>query len=231
MVRENWVKSQVASYQRLKKWYLIPPCLTLSNIRYVSRVKWSNPGKRVAPSSPLYCSSYWKGSFTVALDYGCQLYLLLYLNNWRNLIVLRSNVKQFYLTNRSDSLVKMDQGDTLRSEWTKKQWQYWGTPHSLKLQDWSLTIRSFSVISSKLVGRGSHLFAVMQSVFSTAPTDWSTLARCGNTWSYLPNPSALFCLYSWTLKSPFICLQFMKWIFSFYFSSFLLAYDYLCFFL
>ena len=31
-------------------WYLIPPCLTLSNIRYVSRVKWSNPGEGVAPS-------------------------------------------------------------------------------------------------------------------------------------------------------------------------------------
>ena len=30
---------------RLLKWYLMPPCLTLSNIRYVSRVKWSNPGK------------------------------------------------------------------------------------------------------------------------------------------------------------------------------------------
>ena len=26
---------------------MIPPCLTLSNIRYVSRVKWSNPGKGV----------------------------------------------------------------------------------------------------------------------------------------------------------------------------------------
>ena len=24
------------------KWYLIPPCLTLRDIRYVSRVKWSN---------------------------------------------------------------------------------------------------------------------------------------------------------------------------------------------
>ena len=33
-----------------KKWYLIPPCLILSIIRYVSRVKWSNPGKGVAPS-------------------------------------------------------------------------------------------------------------------------------------------------------------------------------------
>ena len=27
------------SYPRLIKWYLIPPCLKLSNIRYVSRVK------------------------------------------------------------------------------------------------------------------------------------------------------------------------------------------------
>ena len=50
MVRQTGVQSQVASYQRLKKWHLIPPWWTLSNIRYVSRVKWSNPGKGVAPS-------------------------------------------------------------------------------------------------------------------------------------------------------------------------------------
>ena len=37
-----------------KKWYLMPPCLTLSIIRYGSRVKWSNPGKGVAPS-PIPC--------------------------------------------------------------------------------------------------------------------------------------------------------------------------------
>ena len=56
MIRETGVQSQVASYQ--KKWYLIPPCLTLSNIRYVSRVKWSNPQKGVAPSPTPRCSSY-----------------------------------------------------------------------------------------------------------------------------------------------------------------------------
>ena len=33
---------------------------------YVSRVKWSNPGKGVAPSPTLRCSSYWKGSLLVA---------------------------------------------------------------------------------------------------------------------------------------------------------------------
>ena len=56
MAREIWVQSQVESYQRLKKWYLMPPCLTLSIIRYGSRVKWSNPGKGVAPSPTPRCS-------------------------------------------------------------------------------------------------------------------------------------------------------------------------------
>ena len=55
---------------------MIPPCLTLSNIRYISRVKWSNPWKGVAPSPTPRCNSYWKGSFLVTLDYGRQLFLL-----------------------------------------------------------------------------------------------------------------------------------------------------------
>ena len=54
-------------------WYL----LTLSNIRYVSRVKWTSPGKGVASSPTPRCSSYWKGSFLVALDYGHQLFLFM----------------------------------------------------------------------------------------------------------------------------------------------------------
>ena len=58
------------------KWYLILPCLTLSNIRYISRVKRSNTGNGVAPSPLPQCSSYWKGILRVALDYGRQLYLL-----------------------------------------------------------------------------------------------------------------------------------------------------------
>ena len=57
MVRETWVQSQVESYQRFKKWYLIPPVLTLSNIRYISKSR--------------FCS-YWKGSLLVALDNGRQ---------------------------------------------------------------------------------------------------------------------------------------------------------------
>ena len=43
---------------KTQKWYLIPSCLTLSIIRYVSRVKWSNPGKGVALSITVRCSSY-----------------------------------------------------------------------------------------------------------------------------------------------------------------------------
>ena len=42
---------------RVLKWYLIVHCLTLSNIRYVSRVKWSNLGKGVAPTPTPRCSS------------------------------------------------------------------------------------------------------------------------------------------------------------------------------
>ena len=51
-------------------------CLALSIIRYVSRVKWCNPGKGVAPSPIPQCSSYWKGSLPVAFDYYRQLHLL-----------------------------------------------------------------------------------------------------------------------------------------------------------
>ena len=75
MVWETKVQSQVESYQRLKKWYLIPPCLTLSIIRYGSRVKWSKPKNGVVPSPTLSCCSYWKWSLWVTLDYGHQLYL------------------------------------------------------------------------------------------------------------------------------------------------------------
>ena len=56
-----------------KIWYLMPSCLIFSIIRYGSRVKWSNPAKGVAPFPTLLCSSYWKGSLRVTLDYGRQL--------------------------------------------------------------------------------------------------------------------------------------------------------------
>ena len=60
----------------------MPPCLTLSIIRYGSRVKWNNPEKGVAPSPKPWCSSYRKGSLRVILDYGRQLYFYMYENGF-----------------------------------------------------------------------------------------------------------------------------------------------------
>ncbi len=63
MVRETGLQSQVESYQKLTKWYLMPPCLTLSIIKYGSRVKWSNPGKGVAPPLHIGVVAIEKGAF------------------------------------------------------------------------------------------------------------------------------------------------------------------------
>ena len=53
----NQVQFLIESYERLKKWYLMPTCLTLCIIRYGSRVKWSNPRKGARPSPTPRCSS------------------------------------------------------------------------------------------------------------------------------------------------------------------------------
>ena len=70
---------------KTQKWYLMPLCLTLSAIRYRSRVNWSNPGNGVVPSPR--CGSYWKGSIRVPFDWDRQLYfyyigLLFSLSGW-----------------------------------------------------------------------------------------------------------------------------------------------------
>ena len=49
MVWETGVQSPVESYQRLKKWYLMPPCLTHSIIRYGSRVSEAIQEKESCP--------------------------------------------------------------------------------------------------------------------------------------------------------------------------------------
>ena len=46
MVRETGVHSLAESYQRLKKWFLTPPCLTLRIIRNGSRVKLEQSRER-----------------------------------------------------------------------------------------------------------------------------------------------------------------------------------------
>ena len=86
----------------------MPPCLTLSIIRYGSRVKWSNPGKGVAPSPTPWCSSYQKGDFgslstTVANLPQMFIYSVKYVhrlqNKWCISNALCRNFVTFMLTN------------------------------------------------------------------------------------------------------------------------------------
>ena len=60
---------------------LVPDTSLLNTQQYkvVSRVKWGNSGNRVVPSPTPRCSSYWKGSLLVTLNYGCQLYFFTYI--------------------------------------------------------------------------------------------------------------------------------------------------------
>ena len=82
------------------KWYLILPCLTLSIIKYVSRVKWSNPRKGVAPLPTPRCISYSQGSFLVALDYGRQHYLCSYYSLMNFAFTIRTtNVLNYFRNN------------------------------------------------------------------------------------------------------------------------------------
>ena len=77
MIRETGVQSQVESYQRLKKWYLMPPYI----IRYRSRVKWSNPENWVEPFPIPHCSSYWKWNLQVTLR--SPIYIYIYIERER----------------------------------------------------------------------------------------------------------------------------------------------------
>ena len=81
LVVRAFAKGPVVIQKAKKKWYLIPPCLTLSIKRYGSRVKSSNPGKGVAPFHIPRCSSHRKESLRVTLNYGRQL-LLVFIFNW-----------------------------------------------------------------------------------------------------------------------------------------------------
>ena len=75
----------------------MPPCLTLSIIRYGSRVKWSNPGKGVAPSPTHWCSKLSKrepsGHPRLWLPTLIYFYLLLYIlwDDWPIFMISASN--------------------------------------------------------------------------------------------------------------------------------------------
>ena len=71
-------------------------------IRYVSRVKWSNPGKGVSPYPTPQCGSYWKKSLRVTLDYGRQQLYFIHFNThththththiYKNIYIITSNI-------------------------------------------------------------------------------------------------------------------------------------------
>ena len=54
----NWGSIPGCVIPKTQKWYLMPPCLTLSIIRKGSRVKRSNPGNGVMRSPTPRCGSY-----------------------------------------------------------------------------------------------------------------------------------------------------------------------------
>ena len=69
------------------------PCVTLSIIRWRSRVMWSNPGNGLVSSPSLWCSSYRKGSLWITLDYGSQLYL--HRKHWETLMCIRMHLTPY----------------------------------------------------------------------------------------------------------------------------------------
>ena len=66
-----------SSHTKDFKMVLYTSLLNTLQYKVVSRVRWSNPGKGVALSPTPRCSSYWKGSLLVALNYGRQLYFFI----------------------------------------------------------------------------------------------------------------------------------------------------------
>ena len=105
MARETWVQSQAESYQRLKKWYLMLSCLTLSIIRYVSRVKESNPGKGVATPLHLGIVAIEKGAFGSSSTTVANLILLYSTLNFRSV--------QVYTVNSPLLVAKLHQSHTV----------------------------------------------------------------------------------------------------------------------
>ena len=74
MARETGVQSQVKLYQRLKKMVLDAFLLNTQHYKVWIKGKVEQSRERSSAFPTPRCSSYWKGSLRVALDYGHQLY-------------------------------------------------------------------------------------------------------------------------------------------------------------
>ena len=75
----GWVIPKSLKKKKKKKKYLIPLCLTLGIVKVWIKGIWGKPGKGLVPSPTPWCSSYWKGSLQVTLDYGWPTYIYIYI--------------------------------------------------------------------------------------------------------------------------------------------------------
>ena len=64
MAWKTRVQYQIGSYQRLKKWYLLPPCLTLSIIGYRLRVSGTIERQELHPLLHVGIVAIEKGDFS-----------------------------------------------------------------------------------------------------------------------------------------------------------------------
>ena len=76
IARESWVQSQVESYQKLKKWYLMSLCIYTQHHKVQIKGNVSQSWERSNASATPWCSSYRKWSHRVTVNNGRQLYLL-----------------------------------------------------------------------------------------------------------------------------------------------------------
>ena len=74
----------------------MPPCLRLSDIRYGSRVKWSNPRKGVALPLHLSVVAIKKGAFGSPLTKGRQLYL--YFRFPMNYFIVEDSISTYHFS-------------------------------------------------------------------------------------------------------------------------------------
>ena len=71
MVRETGVQSQIESYQRLKKWFLMAPCST-QHYKLQIKSRWSNPQKGIGSSHTPLSPSTMVGSLNLCCFFYCK---------------------------------------------------------------------------------------------------------------------------------------------------------------
>ena len=162
MVQEAWVLIPDRVIPKTQKWYLMPPCLTLSIIWYGSKVKWVNPGKEVSPSLTPWCWGYRKVSLQVTLDYG----------------------RQLYFTRPIDGTLSGATTPVLSGPWSDDNEGVLRIPQSSSITE---VLASDYLVSYPEHSLGeSYLSVERQSVYSTAPANWANNVK--EEWNYCNSP-------------------------------------------